>query len=600
MGKKEDRKAKRTAKKAATESSGDVTPEGGVSPATTKTSRHKKEKIVVNERTCTGEIASRNQSRDIKFISFSMSYYGETYIEDTTLELNHGRRYGLIGRNGSGKTTFLRGLAERDIAIPEHIDIYLLEKEVDPTNMTAIETVIDCAKTEVARLEALEENLLMQGEAAQGLLQDVYERLDELDPKTFEKRAGELLFGLGFGGAMMAKMTKDMSGGWRMRVALAQALFIKPELLLLDEPTNHLDLETCVWLEMYLATYEKILVVVSHSQDFLNGVCNEIMHLDTRKKLNYYGGNYATYCRTRKENEVAQMKQYVKQQEEIKDIKNFISSCGTYANLVRQAKSRQKLLDKMIDDGLIEKVPEEHAVNLEFPNPTALSPPVLALKEMGFAYDGNMKNCLYKNVDYGIDLDSRIVLLGPNGAGKSTLLKLFVGELSATEGDIQRHGHLKFGRYNQHSEEVLDMEASPIEFMRSEFAAMNLDVTEWRKRLGRYAITGKFQTKKIKTLSDGQRSQLVFCYIAQQEPHILLFDEPTNHLDMESIDALADAINKFKGGVVLVSHDFRLLELTAKEIMVCDNKTVKRFDGDIQKYKRQLIKNMKAYKAPDA
>lgn len=387
-----------------------------------------------------------------------------------------------------------------------------------------------------------------------------------------------------------------MSGGWRMRVALAQALFIKPQLLLLDEPTNHLDLNTVIWLENYLSTYDQILVVVSHSQDFLNGVCNQIMHLDTQKKLNYYGGNYETYVQTRKENDVSQQKQYLKQQEEIQDIKKFIASCGTYSNLVRQAKSRQKILDKMIDEGLIQPVTKEQEVTLDFPDPAELAPPVLALKEMGFSYDGDMRKCLYKNVEYGIDLDSRIVLLGPNGAGKSTLLKLLVGDLSPTEGDIQRHGHLKFGRYNQHSEEVLDMEANPIEFMRKEFGHLRLEITEWRQRLGRYGITGKYQTKLIKTLSDGQRTQLVFCHIAQQSPHILLFDEPTNHLDMESIDSLAQAINKFKGGVILVSHDFRLLEQTAREIIICDNKTIKRWPGDIASYKKSLVKDMKAQK----
>lgn len=401
------------------------------------------------------------------------------------------------------------------------------------------------------------------------------------------------MFGLGFKKEMMAKQTKDLSGGWRMRVALARALFVRPTLLLLDEPTNHLDLETCVWLEDCLRDYPKILVIVSHSQDFLNNVCTNIMHLTTKRTLMYYGGNYAQYCQTRHENETNQMKQYAKQQEEIKHIKEFIASCGTYANLVRQAKSRQKILDKMEADGLIEEVEVEHPVSLFFPACDKLAPPVLALKSVGFAYSGNPKDALYTGLDFGIDLDSRIVLVGPNGAGKSTLLKLLVGELQPTSGEINRHSHLRIAKYNQHSAEILDFTLNPIDFMRKEFPDLKMEISDWRGRLGSYGISGKTQTKLIGALSDGQQSSLVFCWLAQKNPHMLLFDEPTNHLDMESIEGLAKAINAFQGGMVLVSHDFRLLELTAKEIYVCDKKTVTRWDGDIASYKTYLKKNMK-------
>jgi ATP-binding cassette subfamily F protein 2 len=418
--------------------------------------------------------------------------------------------------------------------------------------------------------------------------------MDSLEPATFEKRAGELLFGLGFQGEMMNKQTKDLSGGWRMRVAIARALFIKPTLLLLDEPTNHLDLESCVWFEEYLKTYDKILVLVSHSQDFLNGVCTNIIHLTPKKILNYYGGNYHTFVKTLEENDRNQMKQYEKQQEEIKHIKDFIASCGTYANLVRQAKSRQKILDKMIDEGLIEKVEQTSVRRLTFPSCERLPPPVLAFQDVAFAYNGNLKDALYKDLDFGVDLDSRIVLVGPNGAGKSTLLKLMDGTLNPTSGQIQRNSHLSIAKYNQHSNDLLELDVTPLEFMKKEFPQFNLEITEWRQRLGKFGISGKAQTKNIETMSDGQKSQLVFCWLAQKNPHLLLFDEPTNHLDMESIDALAEAINDFEGGMVLVSHDFRLLQQTAKEIWVCDNKKVSKWDGDIQSYKQHLMKRMKA------
>lgn len=549
----------------------------------------------ITDRMCTGELASQPNAKDIKFVNFSLSFHGEELIHDTTLELNYGRRYGLLGRNGSGKSTLLKAIAARDLNIPAHIDMYLLNEEAPPTEFTALECVVAMGKNEVARLEAEEERIMEEEGPDSSILQDIYAKLEELDPTTFEKRAGELLFGLGFKTQMMAKKTKDMSGGWRMRVALCKALFVAPTLLILDEPTNHLDLETCVWLENYLGNYPKILLLVSHSQDFLNGVCTNMIHLTPQKKFVVYGGNYATYVKTKKENEVNQKKLYEKQQEEIRHTKEFIAQCGTYANLVRQAKSRQKALDKMAENGLIEEVVEEQAVSLMFPACGQLPSPILAMQKVGFAYSGDMKDALYTNLDFGLHLDSRIVLVGPNGAGKSTLLKLFTGDLQPTTGEINRNSHLKIARYNQHTAEILDMKSTPIDFMRTSFEYMNLEVTEWRSRLGKYGITGKAQTKEISTMSDGQQTQLVFCWLAQKAPHMLLLDEPTNHLDMESIDALADAINAFEGGMVLVSHDFRLLQQTAKEILICNHKSVKKWPGSIESYKKHLQDTIKPY-----
>lgn len=244
--------------------------------------------------------------------------------------------------------------------------MYLLAHEAPPSEETALEYVINSAVREVERLDALIENILIEEGPESELLSDLYERQEELDPSTFETRACTILVGLGFrasasdseGGSTIHKKTKDMSGGWRMRVALARALFICPGILLLDQPTNHLDLEACVWLETYLSTYSKILIVISHSQDFLNGVCTDMMVLQ-EQKLRYWGGNYDAYMKTRTEQDTNTIKLYKKQQAEIADIKQFIASCGTYANLVRQAKSRQKILDKMEADGLIQMPYEE-------------------------------------------------------------------------------------------------------------------------------------------------------------------------------------------------------------------------------------------------
>jgi len=551
----------------------------------------------ITHRTCTGELNMAEGAKDIKVISFSLSFHGENLIEDTTLELTYGRRYGLIGRNGSGKTTFLQAIASNDLELPDHIDKYLLKGEVEPSDKNAMECVIGFAQAEVDRLNQLEDKLMEDQGPGCPYLQDIYDRLDTLDPSTFEQRAGDILWGLGFNKKMMPKATSDMSGGWRMRVALAQALFIKPTLLVLDEPTNHLDLETCVWLENYLATYPHILLLISHSQDFLDGVCTNIMHLTPNRKLEVYKGNYTQYCTTKQEQEVQQEKEYTKEQSEIKEMKRFIASCGTFANAVKQANSRQKRLDKLYERGLIPPVAREHNVTIRFPACERLPPPVLCFEEAGFAYDGNKDDLLLDGLEFGVDMDSRIVLVGPNGAGKSTLLKMMVGELTPTVGDVKRHGHLKMARYNQHSEEVLDEKMTPLDWMAQEFPTPRVDPSEWRKQLGRAGISGKCQVRKIETMSDGQKTRLVFAWLIRQNPHMLLFDEPTNHLDMECIDALAEGINGFPGGMVLVSHDFRLLQQTAKSIWVVDEGKVTPWQGDIASYKKHLEDNFSRYEA---
>lgn len=377
-----------------------------------------------------------------------------------------------------------------------------------------------------------------------------------------------------------------------MRVALAKALFVKPSLLLLDEPTNHLDLEACVWLEQYLKKYPRCLIVVSHSQEFLNSVCSHIINITQKGQLQYYTGNYDTFVKTKKELEVNQMKKYKKEQEDIKHLKVFISSCGTYANLVRQAKSKQKILDKMYAAGLTEEVVERKPYEFRFSQCEDLSPPVLAFQNVAFSYSGKPEDYLYRNISLGVDLDSRIALVGPNGAGKSTLLKLMVGDLSPTQGAIRRHIHLQMGRFHQHSIEQLVPEKTVLQFFMDTFPEKKMEEQSWRQHIGKYGVSGKLQMTKIGTLSDGLKSRIVFAMMALSHPHLLLLDEPTNHLDIECIDSLADAIKKFNGGLVLVSHDFRLISQVANEIWVCDAHAVTKWSGDIRTYKESLIKRM--------
>lgn len=543
------------------------------------------------DRTVTGVLASRATALDVRIEQFSMQVNGQELIKDCTIELNMGRRYGLLGMNGCGKSNLLAALANREIPVPGHIDIYHLREEAEPSERTALEAVVDHIKVEVNRLQKLEASILAKGGPGDERLQPIYERLEELDPATFEARAAELLHGLGFNRPMMARATKDMSGGWRMRVALARALFAAPSLLLLDEPTNHLDLSACVWLEHYLAKYDKCLLVISHSQDFLNGVCTHIIRVSNRT-LTYYTGDYDTYQKTREADEVIQQKKYEKEQADIKHLRDFIASCGTYANMMKQANSKQKILDKMEAAGLTPSPKAERTFEFKFPECRKLPPPVLPFKDVSFSYPGADPDAGYllRNLEFGIDCDSRIALVGPNGAGKSTLLKLMTGDVEPSKGSVSRHAHLKIGRYHQHSVDVLDPASHPIEFFQGAYEKMKKPVDEWRGFLGKFGISGRLQTTPIGLLSDGQKSRLVFAMICIEEPNMLLLDEPTNHLDIEAIDSLAQAVNAYNGGLVLVSHDFRLIDQVAKEIWVCEEGGVKVWKDDIRAYKKKLAK----------
>nr|XP_055063401.1 ATP-binding cassette, sub-family F, member 2b isoform X2 [Misgurnus anguillicaudatus] len=505
-------------------------------------------------RAVTGVLASHPNSTDVHISSLSLTFHGQELLSDTSLELNSGRRYGLIGLNGTGKSMLLSAIGHREVPIPEHIDIYHLTREMTPSEKTALQCVMEVDEERI-KLEKEAERLAHEDSECEKLM-EIYERLEELDADKAEVRASRILYGLGFTPAMQQKKLKDFSGGWRMRVSLARALFIKPFMLLLDEPTNHLDLDACVWLEEELKSFKRILVLISHSQDFLNGVCTNIIHLHQRK-LKYYTGNYDQYVKTREELEENQMKRYNWEQDQIAHMKNYIARFGHgSAKLARQAQSKEKTLQKMVASGLTARVV-------------------------------NDKHLIYKNLEFGIDLDTRVALVGPNGAGKSTLLKLLMGELLPTDGMIRKHSHVKIGRYHQHLTEQLELDLSPLEYMMKCFPEIK-EKEEMRKIIGRYGLTGKQQVSPIRNLSDGQKCRVCFAWLAWQNPHMLFLDEPTNHLDIETIDALAEAINEFEGGMMLVSHDFRLIQQVAREIWVCEKQTITKWNGDILGYKEHL------------
>ncbi|XP_020112712.1 ABC transporter F family member 1-like [Ananas comosus] len=539
--------------------------------------------IELSDRTCTGVLASHPLSRDIHIESLSLTFHGHDLIVDSELELNYGRRYGLLGLNGCGKSTLLTAIGCRELPIPEHMDIYHLTREIEASDMPALQAVISCDE-ERLRLEKEAERLVAEEDGGGEALDRVYERLEAIDASTAEKRAAEILYGLGFSKQMQAKKTRDFSGGWRMRIALARALFMNPTILLLDEPTNHLDLEACVWLEETLKKFDRILVVVSHSQDFLNGVCTNIIHMQNRK-LKLYTGNYDQYVQTRAELEENQMKQYKWEQEQIASMKGYIARFGHgSAKLARQAQSKEKTLVKMERGGLTEKVVKDRVLVFRFTDVGKLPPPVLQFAGVTFGYTPD--NLIYKDLDFSVDLDSRIALVGPNGAGKSTLLRLMTGDLVPLDGMVRRHNHLRIAQFHQHLAEKLDLEMSALQFMMKEYPGNGEE--RMRAAVGKFGLSGKAQVMPMKNLSDGQRSRVIFAWLAWRQPHLLLLDEPTNHLDIETIDSLAEALNEWDGGLVLVSHDFRLISQVAQEIWVCANQAVTRWEGGIMEFKEHL------------
>jgi len=550
----------------------------------------------LNARATTGVLSSPLGSSDIHIHNFSMTFHGRPLISDTSLELNNGNRYGLLGSNGCGKSTLLQALAAQDIPLSPHIDIFYLSRELDPSDKTPLQCVQEVDK-ERTMLEEEAATMMVDDPENERLLQ-IYERLDDLDVDKAEVKAARILMGLGFTSAMQDKKLSDFSGGWRMRVALARALFVKPYLLLLDEPTNHLDLNACVWLEQELKTFKNILVLVSHSQDFLNGVCTNILYMQ-QGKLRTYAGNFDVFCQTKDEQDEAQMKIFKKEQDDLQKMKDYVAKFGHGSRkLAKQGKSKEKAMNKRIAEGMTEKVYRDKTVTFKFANIDKLPPPIMSVQQVSFRYN-EQTPWIYENLEFGMDLDTRVALVGPNGAGKSTLLKLLCGEILPTDGMIRRHSHLKIARYHQHLAESLDMDLSPLEYMMKEYPDVK-EIEDMRKIVGRYGITGKNQTVPISNLSDGLRCRVALAWLARQNGHMLLLDEPTNHLDIETIDALADAIKEWNGGLVLVSHDFRLINQVAEEIWECNHGTVTRWQGDIISYKENLIKTMGSEMAQSA
>lgn len=540
-----------------------------------------------------GALAQMETAVDIKIDKFSIAAKGKDLFRDASLLIAQGRRYGLVGPNGHGKTTLLRHIGNRALQIPPNIDVLYCEQEVMADDRSALETVLaaDVKRTELMKTCADLEKQQDKGKDVTDQLTEVYDELRAIGADQAEPKARRLLAGLGFTREMQDRPTNKFSGGWRMRVSLARALFIEPTLLMLDEPTNHLDLNAVIWLDNYLQNWKKTLLIVSHDQSFLDNVCTDIIHLD-QCKLWYYKGNYSMFKKMVVQKRRELNKEYEKQERRIKELKASGSSkkkaeAKTKEVLTRkQEKNRTKLQKNDDDQGpteLLEK-PREYMVKFRFPETSQLQPPILGLFNVSFKYPD--QPYLFKNVDFGIDMESRVAIVGPNGVGKSTFLKLLMNDLTPTQGEARQNLRLKIGRYDQHSGEHLTADESPTEYLMRLF---NLPVEKARKQLGSFGLQSHAHVIKMKDLSGGQKARVALAELTLSAPDVVILDEPTNNLDIESIDALAEAITEYEGGVIIVSHDERLIRDTGCNLWVIEEQTINEIEGGFDDYRKEVL-----------
>lgn len=507
---------------------------------------------------------------------------GKTILEHASASIPPGHKVGLVGRNGTGKTTLLRlitGELSADdgaISFPKNMTLGQVAQEAPGGTDTLVEWVL---ASDRERSQLLTESLTATDPDR---IAEIQLRLTDIDAHTAPARAAQILSGLGFDEEAQHRPCSEYSGGWRMRVALAAVLLVEPEILLLDEPTNYLDLEGTLWLESYLKAYPHTVLIVSHDRDLLNRVAGHILHLSERK-LTLYTGGYDTFEETRRETQRLQSKLKKKQDEERKRIEAFVTRFKAKATKATQAQSRVKALARMkpIAASIDERVPP-----FFMPAPERqLASPLIRLDRASVGYDADKP--ILSGLDLRLDRDDRIALLGANGNGKSTFAKLLSGRLAPLSGELVKAPKLEVGYFAQHQLDDLNPDARPYDYVVK--LMPEASEAQRRTRLGAFGFGADKVDTKCSNLSGGEKARLLLALTAFHAPHLLILDEPTNHLDVDSREALVHALNEFDGAVIIISHDRHLLEATVDRLWVVRDGTVSVYDGDLDGYRRDLL-----------
>jgi len=527
----------------------------------------------------------------IELQSISLHRGDKVLLEEASLRIHPGEKTALVGANGAGKTSLFLLLQSQlqvdrgEVSIPATWRISHMAQEVAAGNGSALDYVLD-GDTELRRIEAA-----LATTTDDHQLAALYAELDAVDGYQAGRRAEQLLLGLGFSQEQLQRPVSSFSGGWRIRLNLAQALMCPSDLLLLDEPTNHLDLDASLWLEQWLARYQGTLVLISHDRDFIDNVCEQIVHIEAGQ-LNRYRGNYSAFERQRAERIIQQQLAFEKQQERIEHIQKFVARFRAKATKAKQAQSRLKELARMED---IAPAHVDSPFDFHFPVPERFSDPLLNIAEGELGYGDS---ALLSNVNLSIHPGTRLGLLGANGAGKSTLLKTLAGQLALLSGERVTGEHFKLGYFTQHQLEALDLDASPaLHIQRLSPGAREQEI---RNFLGGFNFRGDAALAPIRNSSGGEKARLALALIVWQKPNLLLLDEPTNHLDLEMCHALTVALQEFEGAVVVVSHDRHLLRNTVEELVLVTDGRVQSFDGDLQDYSRWLLEQARAQRSANS
>jgi ATP-binding cassette subfamily F protein 3 len=515
--------------------------------------------------------------------------WGRRFFDSASVAIPSGTKVGLVGRNGAGKSTLFKIILgdlvplSGEILLPKSAQIGSVDQEHPATPVTLIDTILAADTRREALNAALET-------AAPEEMAEIYHELNAIDADRAPARAAEILAGLGFANADLERPMAEFSGGWRMRVALAAALFAEPDLLLLDEPTNYLDLEGALWLEARLKKYPHTALIISHDREILNNSVDAILHL-SQGKLELYTGGYNQFETRRAEKTRLQAATKVKQDAERAHLQRFIDRFRAKASKATQAQSRIKRLAKLEP---IAEVVEERVTPFTLPSPPRpLAPPLLQLEGAAVGYDGKS---VLRNLNLRLDVDDRIGLLGVNGAGKSTFAKMVAGALPLQTGAMKREQRLKVGWFHQHQIEALDPEDTPLDILRRE--RPDDSESSRRSRLAQFGLSFDKQETTVANLSGGERARLLLNLVAMSAPHLLILDEPTNHLDIDSRRALLDALNDYEGAVILITHDRSLIELVADRLWLTADGRVKPFAGDMDDYARFVIERTKLGSAP--